>query len=173
MRLALLFIPVCVFCLFCLVWFFLWLSEEVLTLLFFLHCDNGDFSILMKYIVCSSPCQVSLGPSAASMWFCWLSLCLSFAAVWWSYGWSVSIMDTTLRLIKPEPPCYSWPFYSCTAGDCFSCDIYLHRRHHVGNASHNHINSMLWGAVVASVRWAACYFPVSFCFLGSWWHQWS
>jgi hypothetical protein len=26
----------------------LWLTEEVLTLLFFLHHDNGDFSVLMK-----------------------------------------------------------------------------------------------------------------------------
>ncbi len=31
-----------------LVWFFLWLPEEVLTLLFLLHDENGDFSILMK-----------------------------------------------------------------------------------------------------------------------------
>jgi hypothetical protein len=31
-----------------LVWFFLWLPEEVLTLLFILHRENGDFSILMK-----------------------------------------------------------------------------------------------------------------------------
>jgi hypothetical protein len=34
-----------------LVWFFLWLPEEELTLLFLLHCENGDFSILMKDIV--------------------------------------------------------------------------------------------------------------------------
>jgi len=61
-------------------------------------------------------------------------------------------MDATLGLIKAAPPCYSRPFYSCTAGDCFSCDIYLHKRCHVGNASHHHINSMLWGVVVASVR---------------------
>jgi hypothetical protein len=33
-----------------LVWFFLWLPEEVLTLLFLLHCENGDFSILIKDI---------------------------------------------------------------------------------------------------------------------------
>jgi hypothetical protein len=33
-----------------LVWFFLWLPEEVLTLLFLLHCENGDFSILVKDI---------------------------------------------------------------------------------------------------------------------------
>jgi hypothetical protein len=38
------------FVLSCLVSFFLWLPEEVLTLLFFLHCENGDFSILMKDI---------------------------------------------------------------------------------------------------------------------------
>ncbi len=55
MRLALLFIPVCVFRFsFCflspLVWFFLWLPEEVLALLFLLHHENGDFSILMKDI---------------------------------------------------------------------------------------------------------------------------
>ncbi len=36
-----------------LVWFFLWLPEEVLTLLFRLHCENGDFSILMKDIYTS------------------------------------------------------------------------------------------------------------------------
>ncbi len=34
-----------------LVWFFLWLPEEQLSLLFLLHCENGDFSILMKAIV--------------------------------------------------------------------------------------------------------------------------
>jgi hypothetical protein len=49
-----LFILVFVFCflfvLSFLVWFFLWLPEEVLTLLFFLHHENGDFSILMKDI---------------------------------------------------------------------------------------------------------------------------
>ncbi len=41
-----------VFCLFLssLVCFFLWLPEEELTLLFLLHCENGDFSILMKDI---------------------------------------------------------------------------------------------------------------------------
>jgi hypothetical protein len=33
-----------------LVWFFLWLPEEVLALLFLLHRENGDFSILMKDI---------------------------------------------------------------------------------------------------------------------------
>jgi hypothetical protein len=64
-RLALLFMPVCVFrfsFVFCLcfsffvcflsplVWFFLWIPEEVLALLFLLHCENGDFSILMKDI---------------------------------------------------------------------------------------------------------------------------
>jgi hypothetical protein len=54
-RLALLFIPVCVFCflfvLSSLVWFFLWLPQGVLILLFFLHCENEDFSILMKDIL--------------------------------------------------------------------------------------------------------------------------
>jgi hypothetical protein len=34
-----------------LVWFFLSLPEEVLALLFLLHRENGDFSILMKDIV--------------------------------------------------------------------------------------------------------------------------
>jgi hypothetical protein len=34
-----------------LVWFFLWLPEEVLALLFLLHRQNGDFSILMKDIL--------------------------------------------------------------------------------------------------------------------------
>jgi len=50
--LALLFITTCVFCLFLfsLVWFFLWLPEDVLTLLFLLHHEHGDFSILMKEI---------------------------------------------------------------------------------------------------------------------------
>jgi hypothetical protein len=55
-RLALLFIPMCVFCFLFVpsspVWFFLWLSEEVLTLLFLLHGENGDFSFLMKDICC-------------------------------------------------------------------------------------------------------------------------
>jgi hypothetical protein len=37
-----------------LVWFFLWLPEEVLTLLFLLHRENGDFSILMKDILWSN-----------------------------------------------------------------------------------------------------------------------
>ena len=42
-----------------LVWFFLWLPEEVLALLFLLHRENGDFSILMKdtfshVVVCSA-----------------------------------------------------------------------------------------------------------------------
>jgi len=60
-----LFIPVCVFCFLfvsvfpCLVfvWFFLWLPEEELTLMFILHRENGDFSILMKdisFIVCGA-----------------------------------------------------------------------------------------------------------------------
>jgi len=34
-----------------LVWFFLWLPEEVLALLFLVHCESGDFSILMKDIL--------------------------------------------------------------------------------------------------------------------------
>jgi hypothetical protein len=50
--LTLLFIPVCVFVFYLflssLVCFFVWLPEEVLTLLFLLHRENGDFSILMK-----------------------------------------------------------------------------------------------------------------------------
>jgi hypothetical protein len=51
-RLALLFILVCVFhFLSPLVRFFLWLPEEVLALLFLLHRENGDFSILMKDIL--------------------------------------------------------------------------------------------------------------------------
>jgi len=42
----------CLFVLSFLVWFFLWLlTEEVLTLLFFFHCENGDFSILMKDMI--------------------------------------------------------------------------------------------------------------------------
>ncbi len=57
MRLALSFIPVCVLFVFCFVFclplfgFFLWLPEEVLALLFLLHCENGDVSFLMKDIV--------------------------------------------------------------------------------------------------------------------------
>jgi len=47
---------------------------------------------------------------------------------WWSYGWSVTIMDATLGLIKAAPPCYSWPFYSCTAGDYFTCVIFTYTR---------------------------------------------
>ncbi len=59
------FIPVCVFhflyvFLSPLVWFFLWLPEEVLTLLFLLHHENGDFSILMKDIVMSVNSLVKL-----------------------------------------------------------------------------------------------------------------
>jgi hypothetical protein len=34
-----------------LVWFFLCLREEVLGLVFLLHRENGDFSILMKDIL--------------------------------------------------------------------------------------------------------------------------
>ncbi len=55
MKLALLFIPMCFF-VFCfvflspLIWFFLWLPKEVLALLFLLHRENEDFSILMKDI---------------------------------------------------------------------------------------------------------------------------
>jgi hypothetical protein len=60
-----LFILVCVFwflfvsvfpCL-VIVRFFLWLPEEELTLMFLLHHENGDFSILMKdisFIVCGA-----------------------------------------------------------------------------------------------------------------------
>jgi hypothetical protein len=33
-----------------LVWFFLWLPEEVLSLLFLLNRENGDFSIIIKDI---------------------------------------------------------------------------------------------------------------------------
>ncbi len=52
MRLALLFIPMCVFhFLSPVVWFFLWHPEEVLALLFVLHRENGDLSILMKDIL--------------------------------------------------------------------------------------------------------------------------
>jgi hypothetical protein len=53
-RLALFHTGVCflffLFVLSFLVWFFLRLPEEVFTVLFFLHCDNGNFSILMKDI---------------------------------------------------------------------------------------------------------------------------
>jgi hypothetical protein len=52
-RLALLFILVCVFrflFVFLSPLVFLWLPEEVLALLFLLHRENGDFSILMKDI---------------------------------------------------------------------------------------------------------------------------
>jgi hypothetical protein len=37
-----------------LVWFFLWLPDEVLALLFLLHRENGDFSILMKDMLIES-----------------------------------------------------------------------------------------------------------------------
>jgi hypothetical protein len=50
-RLALLFILVCVFrflFVFLSPLVFLWLPEEVLALLFLLHRENGDFSIPMK-----------------------------------------------------------------------------------------------------------------------------
>jgi hypothetical protein len=83
-RLALWFIPVCVFhfsfvFLSPLVWFFLWLPEEVLALLFVLHRENGDFSILMKdiYFVVdlSGSCVVHL---LHTLFFDGLSLSLSF-----------------------------------------------------------------------------------------------
>ncbi len=61
-RLALLFIPLFVFLVFCLflsflVWIFLSLLEEVLTLLqvFSSLCENGDFSAVMKDICFSGP----------------------------------------------------------------------------------------------------------------------
>ncbi len=50
-----------------LVWFFLWLPKEVLALLFLLHRENRDFSILMKDIVSqwkvgdSSTCELMKG----------------------------------------------------------------------------------------------------------------
>ncbi len=51
-----------------LVWFFLWLPEEVLTVLFLLHCENGDFSIIMKDIylsvINSRRRELSLQPSS-------------------------------------------------------------------------------------------------------------
>jgi hypothetical protein len=47
-----------------LVWFFLWLPEEVLALLFLLHRENGDFSILMKDIFDSK----NLGEALRSLW---------------------------------------------------------------------------------------------------------
>jgi hypothetical protein len=53
-KLALLFIPVCVFrflFVFLSPLVFLWLPEEVLALLFLLHRENGDFSIRMKDIL--------------------------------------------------------------------------------------------------------------------------
>ncbi len=42
-----------------LVWFFLWLPKEVLAVLFLLHHENGEFSILMKDIFCMSDCGKS------------------------------------------------------------------------------------------------------------------
>jgi hypothetical protein len=47
--------------LFALVWFFLWLTEEVLTLLFLLHHENGDFSVLMKDIFSGNAVAVGIG----------------------------------------------------------------------------------------------------------------
>jgi hypothetical protein len=45
-----------------LVWFFLWLPEEVLALLFLLHRENGDFSILMKDIFVKGQQHVQVFP---------------------------------------------------------------------------------------------------------------
>jgi hypothetical protein len=69
--------PVCVFRFsFCflspLLWFFLWLPEEVLALLFLLHHENGDFSILMKDILSlQASCK---WPDFSSCY--WLKVCL-------------------------------------------------------------------------------------------------
>ncbi len=46
--------------LFSLVWFFLWLTEQVFTLLF-LHCENGDFSVLMTDIFSGHAVAVGIG----------------------------------------------------------------------------------------------------------------
>ncbi len=61
-----------------LVWFFLWLPEEVLALLFLLHRENGDFSILMKDIFFEShfsPKFVSMSFSRFSFLCCFVLLC--------------------------------------------------------------------------------------------------
>jgi hypothetical protein len=71
-RLALLFIPVCVFCfLFVSVFPCLVLPEEELTLLFLLHRENTDFSILMKDIVICSTIAFTVGIGCFSC--CWTS----------------------------------------------------------------------------------------------------
>ncbi len=57
-----------------LVWFFLWLPEEELTLPFLFHRENGDFSILMKDIFpvtlvdVLTPSRDQLGSSRFIFW---------------------------------------------------------------------------------------------------------
>jgi hypothetical protein len=67
-----------------LVWFVLWLPEEVLTLLFLLHCENGDFSILMKDILC------------LFLFILFLESCHCFQKIWQKFG----AADTCIHLPK-------------------------------------------------------------------------
>ncbi len=98
MRLALLFIPVCIFCFLfvsvfpclVLVWFFLCLPEEELTLLLLLHHENGDFSILMKFIISFID---------RSWWSQWSVMAVRHCHSQWSW-WSETCYVTLSRLWK-------------------------------------------------------------------------
>ncbi len=78
-----------------LVWFFLWLPEEVLALLFLLHCENGDFSILMKDIVISVVTLLVLATtclSVAGFGLFPLGLGVIKALELWEQPWKTSIV---------------------------------------------------------------------------------
>jgi hypothetical protein len=73
-----------------LVWFFLWLPEEELTLLFLLHRENGDFSILMKDN--SNKVMTTLIVVLPSKLLSWRFLCkklsiLGFRVDWFPFHW--------------------------------------------------------------------------------------
>jgi hypothetical protein len=97
-RLALLFILVYIFCFLfvsvfpclVLVWFFLWLPEEELTLLFLLQHENGDFSILMKFIISFID---------RSWWSQWSVMAVRHCHSQWSW-WSETCYVTLSRLWK-------------------------------------------------------------------------
>ncbi len=97
-----------------LVWFFLWLHEEVLTLLFFLHHENGGFSILMRDIliihmtvdyIMSVVCYCNSG----SPWKTAFPISLSISVVvseiriWWNdisqYAYHVENMEIMVNFI--------------------------------------------------------------------------
>jgi len=103
----------CVFFIFCffflsssLVWFFLWLPEEVLTLLFLLHCENGDFSILMKDIT------TDYGIGILAVWVCGTagSCCLWFGVL---YLWCIQFISVLCT--RPQSCIFS----------CQICQIFL------------------------------------------------